>query len=179
MGHNRKTAKRVEGIRENRTTLKEQGDIIRHLQKERQRQDDELEVVRKAMTELADQVFARLDELELPAKEKAKRIAGPENIDRLFAEHRLDAIVAPTGGPAWTTDLINGDHFGGGSSSPAAIAGYPNVTVPAGDVHGLPVGISFFGPAWHEPTLLRIAYAFEQATRHRTPPDFVSTLDLT
>lgn len=113
------------------------------------------------------------------AKAKAMRLAGEGNIDRLVAAHRLDAIIAPTGGPAWTTDLINGDHFGGGSSSPAAIAGYPNINVPAGDVHGLPVGISFFGSAWSEPTLLGIAFAFEQATTHRTPPGFLPTLDLT
>ncbi len=113
------------------------------------------------------------------AKAKAKRLAGEANIDRLVAADSLDAIIAPTGGPAWTTDLINGDHFGGGSSSPAAIAGYPNINVPAGDIHGLPVGISFFGKAWSEPTLLRIAFAFEQATTHRTPPGFLPTLDLT
>ncbi|MGD8276380.1 MAG: amidase [Gemmatimonadota bacterium] len=114
----------------------------------------------------------------LEAKANAKRIAGPENIDRIVADHQLDAILAPTGGPAWTTDLVNGDHFGGGSSSPAAIAGYPNISVPAGDVHGLPVGISFFGPAWSEPALLRVAYAFEQATTHRTPPGFLPSIDL-
>ncbi|RMH14808.1 MAG: amidase, partial [Gemmatimonadetes bacterium] len=100
----------------------------------------------------------------------ARRLAREEGIDAVMDEHRLDALVAPTGGPAWTTDLVNGDHFSGGSSSPAAIAGYPNVTVPAGTVFGLPVGISFFGRAWSEPTLLRLAYAFEQATRHRTEP---------
>jgi amidase len=71
---------------------------------------------------------------------------------------------------------VNGDHFGGGSSSPAAIAGYPNITVPAGFVHGLPVGLSFFGRAWSEPTLLRLAYAYEQATKHRKPPKFLPTL---
>ena len=92
--------------------------------------------------------------------------------------HRLDAIVAPTGGPAWVTDLINGDHFGGSSSAYAAAAGYPSITVPAGDVFGLPVGVSFFGRAWSEPTLIRIAYAFEQATRHRRPPRYLPTADL-
>jgi amidase len=95
-----------------------------------------------------------------------------------MAKHRLDAIVAPGGGPAWLIDLVTGDHDSGGSSSPAAIAGYPNITVPAGFVRGLPVGISFFGAAWSEPALLRIAYSFEQATRARRRPQFLRTVDL-
>ena len=107
-----------------------------------------------------------------------QRLAREEGIDRVMDQHSLDAIVAPTGGPAWVTDLVNGDHFGGGSSSPAAIAGYPNITVPAGYVAGLPVGMSFFGRAWSEPVLLRLAYAFEQATSQRTEPDFRQTLGL-
>ena len=86
--------------------------------------------------------------------------------------------MAPTGGPAWNIYLVNGDHFGGGSSSYAAVAGYPNITVPAGMVHGLPVGISFFGRAWSEPTLIGIAYAFEQATKHRKAPAFKPSVDL-
>src|SRR5262249_42490656 len=91
---------------------------------------------------------------------------------------RLDALVAPTGGPAWVTDILNGDpHSGGGSSTPAAVAGYPNITVPAGFVSGLPVGISFFGRAWSEPVLLRAAYAFEQATKHRKAPHFLATIE--
>ncbi|MBK5099328.1 MAG: amidase, partial [Gemmatimonadetes bacterium] len=81
--------------------------------------------------------------------------------------------------PAWVTDLVNGDHFAGSSSEPAAIAGYPNITVPGGFVHGLPVGLSFFGRAWSEPTLLRIVYAFEQATLHRRAPGFLLDLDST
>ena len=88
--------------------------------------------------------------------------------------HKLDAAVCPTAGPAWLTDLLSGDHFTGGNASQApAIAGYPHITVPMGFVAGLPVGLSFFGRAWTEPTLLRLAYAFEQATRHRRPPAFV------
>ncbi|MEM9935119.1 MAG: amidase family protein, partial [Bacteroidota bacterium] len=93
-------------------------------------------------------------------------------IDKVMDENQLDAIIAPTGGPAWKTDLINGDSFQLGSSSPAAHAGYPNITVPMGDVSGLPVGISFFGRAWTEPLLIELAYAYEQGTNHRIVPEF-------
>src|SRR5258708_36554196 len=88
--------------------------------------------------------------------------------------HPLDAIVAPTGSPAWTTDLVNGDHFTGASSTPAAVAGYPSITVPAGDAFGLPVGVSFIGRAWSEEKLIALAYAYEQASRHRRSPTFPS-----
>ncbi|HET7292248.1 MAG TPA: amidase [Vicinamibacteria bacterium] len=114
------------------------------------------------------------DKAYLDALEKNRRLSRAEGIDAVMDEHRLDAVVAPTGGPAWTTDCVNGDHFGGGSSTPAAVAGYPNITVPAGDVFGLPVGISFIGRAWSEPVLLRLAYAYEQATRHRKAPRFLA-----
>jgi amidase len=97
-------------------------------------------------------------------------------IDAVMNRHRLDAIVAPTGGPAWTTDLVNGDHFLGASSTPAAVAGYPSITVPAGAVQGLPVGLSFIGRAWSEEKLIRLAYAYEQATRKRTPPRFLPSV---
>ena len=97
-------------------------------------------------------------------------------VDAVLTKHRLDAIVAPTGGPAWTTDLVNGDHFTGASSTPGAVAGYPSVTVPAGDVQGLPVGLSFIGTAWSEARLIALAYAYEQATKHRKPPAFLPTL---
>ena len=104
--------------------------------------------------------------------------ARADGIDAMMAEHKLDAIMAPTGGPAWPTDVIGGDHFGGGSSGYAARAGYPNITVPAGYVHGMPVGMSLFGRAWDEPGLLGMAYAFEQATRVRRAPTFMKTLAL-
>ena len=106
----------------------------------------------------------------------AQRLSREEGIDRAMDTDDLDAVIAPTGGPAWVIDHVNGDHFSGGSSSLAAVAGYPNITVPAGYVQGLPVGLSFFGRAWSEPTLIRIAYAFEQASRHRQQPVFLPTL---
>ncbi len=85
----------------------------------------------------------------------------------------LDALVAPTDGPAWPIDYIDGDHFSGGCSTPAAVAGYPHVTVPAGYVFGLPIGLSFFGSPRSEVKLIKYAFAFEQATRHRKPPEFL------
>jgi amidase len=108
----------------------------------------------------------------LKALAESKRLAGKDGIDKVMEEHGLDAIIAPTNGPAWTIDWVNGDHFSGSSSSYPAISGYPNITVPMGFVRGLPVGISFFGKAWSEPVLIRIAYAFEQASKLRTPPGF-------
>lgn len=98
---------------------------------------------------------------------------GRDGIDRVMDEHRLDAIMAPTGSPAWKTDHINGDAYTLGSSSPAAISGYPNITVPMGMIDGLPVGISFFGRAWSEPTLIEVAYSFEQGTNQRRSPKFL------
>ena len=91
-------------------------------------------------------------------------------------KHHLDAIVAPTGGPAWLTDLVNGDHSAGGSSNAAAVAGYPNINVTAGFICGLPVGISFFGRAWSEPSLIKLAYSFEQATKTRQTPRFLRSI---
>jgi amidase len=103
---------------------------------------------------------------------KMNRLVRDEGIDKVMAENRLDAFMAPTGSPAWKTDLINGDSYTVSSSSPAATAGYPNITVPMGFVEGLPVGISFFGRAWSEPLLLEIAYAYEAGTKYRTAPTF-------
>jgi amidase len=116
------------------------------------------------------------DEAYLKAKELVQT-RSREGIENTMEEHRLDAILSPTGGPAWCTDLINGDHFGLGSSSPAAWAGYPIITVPAGSVEGLPIGVSFFGRAWSEGELISIAYAFEQVTEARRVPEFMDSID--
>ena len=120
----------------------------------------------------------RLDSKEyLDALEANHRFSRAEGVDGLMDKFHLDAIMAPTGSPAWITDLVNGDHSGGGSSNAAAVAGYPDITVPAGFIAGLPVGVSFFGRAWSEPVLLKIAYGFEQATKARKPPRFLPTVN--
>jgi amidase len=112
----------------------------------------------------------------LDALEKNHQLARTEGIDATMDKYHLDAIVAPTGGPAWITDLVNGDHVAGGSSNAAAVAGYPNINVTAGFISSLPVGISFFGRAWSEATLIRLAFAFEQATKARQAPRFLATI---
>jgi amidase len=112
------------------------------------------------------------------ALEANHRLSRKEGIDAVMDQFHLDAMVAPTAGPAWITDLANGDHAAGGSSNAAAVAGYPSITVPAGFVFGMPVGISFFGRAWSEPTLLKIAYGFEQTVQARRAPKFAQTMKL-
>jgi amidase len=143
----------------------------RHREQEMPFFGQELLVKAEAKGSLADTAYRK-------ALARNRLLSRRQGIDATLARHRLDAIVAPTGGPPWLIDLVNGDPPSGGSSTLAAVAGYPNVTVPAGWVFGLPIGISFFGAAFSEPTLIRLAYAFEQATRHRRPPRFRPAADL-
>ena len=116
------------------------------------------------------------DKKYIDARARCVRLSRRQGMDAVMAQHQLDVLVAPTGGPAWTTDLLNGDHFGGSSSSPCAVAGYPHVTVPMGWVRELPVGLSFMAGPWTETKLLGYAFAFEQSTKQRRAPKFLPTL---
>lgn len=107
---------------------------------------------------------------------KNHRMSRAEGIDAVMIKHKLDAIITVTGGPAWVTDVINGDHYTGGYSTASAVAGYPHITVPVGMAFGLPCGMSILGRAWSEPKLISIAHHFEQATKHRRAPRFIPTL---
>ena len=132
----------------------------------------ELKYFNQAYLKMANQTEGTRSEAYLLALENLNRMSQQEGIDRIMNEHQLDAIIAPTGSPAWSTDWLNGDNFHLGSSSPAAWAGYPIISIPMGNIHGLPVGLSFFGSAWSEPTLIEIAYGFEQKTNARIIPTF-------
>jgi amidase len=118
------------------------------------------------------------DRAYLDARAKCVRLSRAEGIDKVMDAHQLDALFAPTADPAWTIDLVNGDHSLGAASTPAAVSGYPSISVPAGEAFGLPVGVTFFGRAFSEPTLLKLAFAFEQATRARTVPRFSPTVPI-
>jgi len=150
-------------------------DVIAYNERDRAREmpffGQEIMTMAQAKGPLTDQAYRT-------ARAKCLRLAGREGIDAALTAHRLDAIVAPTGNLPCPIDVLLGDHWLGGSSTPAAVAGYPNITVPAGYAFGLPVGISFIGRPWSEPTLIKLAYAFEQGTQHRKPPRFLPRADL-
>ena len=142
----------------------------------KQNPETELKWFGQEIFEAAEKTNGLEETVYLEALEKVRKLTREKGIDLMMDLHQLDAMIAPTNGPAWTIDWVNGDHFGGGSSEPAAISGYPSITVPAGFVNGLPVGISFFGRAWSEPTLIKLAFAFEQASKHRKAPGFLKSL---
>ena len=138
--------------------------------------DQELQWFGQEIFEEAEKTKGLDDPEYLNALKISKTKARQEGIDKVMDEYQLDALLAPTNSPSWTIDLVNGDHYIGGSSDAAAVAGYPNITVPAGFVHDLPVGISFFGRAWSEPVLLKIAYAYEQLSKNRKSPEFKQSI---
>jgi amidase len=156
------------------SSMKTLEDLIRF---NREHTAEEMRYFGQELFELASKKGGLDSPAYLEALATCRKIAREDGIDTAIRKHQLDALVAPTGGPAWLTDLVNGDSYTGSSSSPAAIAGYPSITVPAGSIHGLPLGISFFGPAFSEPVLLAIAYAYEQRTRHRAKPRFLPSVE--
>jgi amidase len=141
--------------------------------------DRELALFGQEYFELAEATKGTADAAYAEARATAVRLAGAEGIDRLIADYRLDALIAPTAGPASRIDFATGDHTNGRSSGLPAICGYPHLTVPMGQVQGLPVGLSFIGPAWSEPQLLALGYAFEQAAQARKPPTYIPSLEAT
>ncbi|WP_111267052.1 amidase [Marilutibacter maris] len=151
-------------------------DLAGLIEYNRKHADTEMAWFGQELFERAQRAGRLDDEAYIEARIAARRLAGTEGIDATLAEHQLDAIIAPAVSPAWPIDLVNGDHFLGAGYGVAAVAGTPSVTVPMGDVHGLPVGIVFMGPAWSEARLIGLAHAFEQQTRARTAPRFLPTL---
>jgi amidase len=155
------------------TRVKTLADIIAFNEQNRDREmpwfGQETFLKAQARGPLSDQVY-------LDALAKSKKLSREQGIDAAVSQNRLDAIIAPTAGPSWVTDWVNGDFDTGGCSTPAAVAGYPHITVPAGYVYGLPIGLSFFGSAWSEPKLLKLAYAYEQASKLRREPKLLATV---
>jgi amidase len=139
--------------------------------------DRELQVFGQEIVESSAKRGPLTDAKYKDALARNRRLAGAEGIDAVMNRLKLDALIAPTGPPAWVTDWVSGDHYLGSATTPAAVAGYPHITVPAGQVSGLPVGLSFFGRAWSEPLLIKFAYAYEQATHHRAAPAFLATIE--
>jgi amidase len=140
--------------------------------------DRELPYFGQEIFTMAQAKGALSDDAYIEALAHCRRLSRTEGLDVVLGQQKLDAIVAPTGSPPWTTDLVNGDHFLGASSTPAAVAGYPSVTVPVGYVHGLPVGMSLIGAPWSEPLLVKLAYAYEQTAKPRQRPRFLATAEL-
>lgn len=138
--------------------------------------DREMPFFGQELLEMAETKAPLTDRAYRRALATSKRLAGAAGIDAVVARQRLDALVAVTNGPAWLIDHVNGDSYTGGSSTPAAVAGYPSVTVPMGDIHGLPVGLSFFGRAWSDASLVKYAYAFERETKARRVPRFLASV---
>ncbi len=158
-----------------KTRLKTLADLIRFNE---EHHDTELPWFGQELFLQAQEKGPLTDKKYLKALAACRKLSREQGIDAVMAKHKLDALVAPTQAPAGFIDLVNGDHWLGSSSSPAAVAGYPSITVPAGYVAGLPVGVSFIGRAWSEPVLLRLAFAYEQASKHRRAPGFAPTADL-
>ncbi|MHB1207794.1 MAG: amidase, partial [Rhodospirillaceae bacterium] len=128
--------------------------------------------------ETAEATSGTSDPAYVSALAAGKKLTGPDGIDKMLKDNNVTALVAPSGDPTWLIDLVNGDHYGGSASTIPAVAGYPHLTVPMGLVSGLPVGLSFFGPAWSEQMLLSLGYAYEQATHARKPPTYQATMTL-
>ena len=135
-------------------------------------------IIASAAIRGAHKILERAEKKYKEALARNHRLTRKEGLDATFAKHKLDALIAPSGGPAWPIDLVNGDAGGFGSSSACAVSGYPHVTVPAGYFRGLPLGLSFMGLPWSEGKLIRMAFAFEAATKARKPPRFLPSADL-
>jgi amidase len=143
----------------------------------REHAQDEMPWFAQEVFEKAEAKGSLGDEAYTQAREKNLRLSRAEGLDAALGAAKLDALICPTMGPAYLTDWVNGDHFAGSATTPSAVAGYPHITVPAGDVHGLPWGLSFLGTAWSEAKLVRYAHAFEQASRKRQSPRFLASVD--